>query len=687
MKKLSFLFLFFANYCNAQTIEALLAPAFPTNLTASANGKHIAWVFNNKGSRNVFVADATGTNSKQLTSFKGDDGMDMNSLSFTADGNQLVFVRGNANNGKGEPANPAQLQQSTERMIHLVSTDGKETRKIAAGYYPKVSPNGKMLAYLNGGQVWITSLTDTTVKPQKLFIARGSQSAIRWNNDGTKLAFVSARGDHSFIGIYDVNSKQVLFPDPSADTDIDPVWSADGQWIAYIRKPNVRVDVPFTPSRAGYPWSIRLLNVNTGKAKELWKADEGKGSVFVDDLPVADNKLLWAANNQLIFPWEKEGWIHMYALDIDKKTTKLLTPGEGEVENVVLSADKQTLYYACNINDINRRHIWKTTIATATAELLTKGEQIEWSPVPTTNGLALLRSSATKPAWPAVYNNGTVNDIAKDLFAKEYPTQLVTPQQISIKATDGMDVPAQIFLPAGYKETNQYPAVIFLHGGSRRQMLLGFNYGQYYSNAYALHQLFAARGFIVLSLNYRSGIGYGLDFREALNYGMSGASEVNDLIGAGEYLKQRKDVFKESIGLWGGSYGGYLTAHGLARKSDLFAAGVDIHGVHNWNDEEPTFAPWYDSTKYAAIGKIGYESSPVNFIDGWKSPVLFIHGDDDRNVPFSETVHIIELLRQRNVYFEQLVFPDEVHSFLLFRNWVNAYEATFEFLEKRLKKR
>jgi dipeptidyl aminopeptidase/acylaminoacyl peptidase len=686
MKNLLFLFLSVAGYCNAQTMEALLAPAFPSNLTASADGKHIAWIFNNKGSRNVFVADASGNNVKQITNYTGDDGMDMNSLAFTPGGTQLVFVRGNASNSKGEPANPAQLQQSTERMIHHVSTDGKEMRKIAAGYYPKVSPNGKMIAYLNSGQVWTASLTDTSIKPQKLFNARGSQASIRWNHDGTKLAFVSNRGDHSFIGIYDVNSKQVLFPDPSADTDTDPVWSADGQWIAFIRQPNVRVDVPFTPKRAGYPWSIRLLNVSTGKANELWKAEEGKGSVFVDDLPVADNKLLWAANNQLIFPWEKDGWIHMYALDVDKKTIKLLTPGEGEVENIVLSADKQSLYYTCNINDINRRHIWKTTIATATAELLTKGEQIEWSPVPTANGLALLRSSATKPAWPAVYSNGAVNDIAKDLFAKEYPTQLITPQQITIKATDGMDIPAQIFLPAGYKETAQYPAVIFLHGGSRRQMLLGFNYGAYYSNAYAAHQLFASKGFIVLSLNYRSGIGYGLDFREALNYGMSGASEVNDLIGAGEYLKQRKDVRKESIGLWGGSYGGYLTAHGLARRSDLFASGVDIHGVHNWNDEEPTFAPWYDSTKYAAIGKIGYESSPVNFINGWKSPVLFIHGDDDRNVPFSETVHIIELLRQRNVYFEQLVFPDEVHFMLLHRNWVRTYEATFEFLEKRLKK-
>jgi dipeptidyl aminopeptidase/acylaminoacyl peptidase len=119
----------------------------------------------------------------------------------------------------------------------------------------------------------------------------------------------------------------------------------------------------------------------------------------------------------------------------------------------------------------------------------------------------------------------------------------------------------------------------------------------------------------------------------------------------------------------------------------LFAAGVDIHGVHNWNDEVPTFASNYDSLKYAAIGKMAYQSSPMHFINGWKSPVLFIHGDDDRNVPFSETVNIIEALRPRGVYFEQLVFPDEVHSFLLHRSWVKAYEAAFEFIDRQFLKK
>jgi dipeptidyl aminopeptidase/acylaminoacyl peptidase len=184
-----------------------------------------------------------------------------------------------------------------------------------------------------------------------------------------------------------------------------------------------------------------------------------------------------------------------------------------------------------------------------------------------------------------------------------------------------------------------------------------------------------------MALNYRSGIGYGFDFREALNYGADGASEVRDLMAAGLYLKNRMDVDPKRIGLWGGSYGGYLTAHGLA----LFACGVDIHGVHNWNTEIPTFAPFYDASKFPVFAKKALESSPVYFIKGWKSPVLLIHGDDDRNVPVSESVTIAEALRKQGVHTEQLVLPDEVHGFLLHRNWLKTYEAIIDFMKRQLK--
>jgi dipeptidyl aminopeptidase/acylaminoacyl peptidase len=216
-------------------------------------------------------------------------------------------------------------------------------------------------------------------------------------------------------------------------------------------------------------------------------------------------------------------------------------------------------------------------------------------------------------------------------------------------------------------------------------MLLGFHYRGYYHNAYALNQYLASKGYIVFAVNYRSGTGYGMEFREALNYGATGGSEYNDVMGAGLYLRSRADVDPDRIGLWGGSYGGYLTAMGLSRSSDLFAAGVDIHGVHDWNVGINNFRPDYDPKDYPEFSRTAFESSPMAAVDSWRSPVLVIHGDDDRNVKFAETGTLVEALRARNVEVEQLVFPDEVHSFLLHRNWITAYRAAADFFDRKLR--
>ena len=216
-------------------------------------------------------------------------------------------------------------------------------------------------------------------------------------------------------------------------------------------------------------------------------------------------------------------------------------------------------------------------------------------------------------------------------------------------------------------------------------MLLGFHHRGYYHNAYAMNQYLASRGYVVLSVNYRSGIGYGMAFREALHYGARGASEFNDVLGAGLYLRSRADVNPDRIGLWGGSYGGYLTALGLARASDLFAAGVDLHGVHDWNVVIQNFVPSYEPEARAEAARLAFQSSPMASVDTWRSPVLLIHGDDDRNVPFRESVDLAESLRRQGVYFEQRIFPDEVHGFLLHRSWLTAYRDAAGFFDRMLK--
>jgi len=319
---------------------------------------------------------------------------------------------------------------------------------------------------------------------------------------------------------------------------------------------------------------------------------------------------------------------------------------------------------------------------------ITRGEGIEVAPVITASGtIALLRSDPRVPIRPAVVSaNGELHDLAPQLVPAGFPAaKVVIPQQVIFNAADGLQIHGQLFLPASTGDGKRHPAVIFFHGGSRRQMLLGWHYMQYYSNAYAMNQYLASLGYVVLSVNYRSGIGYGLNFREALHYGAAGASEFNDVLGAGLYMRGRSDVDGAHIGVWGGSYGGYLTALALSRASDLFAAGVDLHGVHDWNLELNIWQPTYDPNADTQAARIAWESSPLASVKGWRSPVLLMQGDDDRNVQFSQTVRLAAALRAQGTPFEEHVFPDEIHDFLLHRTWVTAYQYGAEFFGRYLK--
>ena len=285
-----------------------------------------------------------------------------------------------------------------------------------------------------------------------------------------------------------------------------------------------------------------------------------------------------------------------------------------------------------------------------------------------------------------VQTGGEARALAPEAFPADFPLEhMVDPEPVVFASADGMKIHGQLFRPAD-GSASPGPGVLFLHGGSRRQMLLGWHYMGYYSNCYAFHQYLASRGFTVISVNYRSGTGYGMEFREALNYGASGGAEHQDVLGAGRTLADMAGVDGARIGLWGGSYGGYLTAMGLSRASDLFAAGVDIHGVHDWNRTIQGFNPSYEPTHHPEAARLAFESSPLATVDGWRSPVLLVHGDDDRNVPFNETIELVEKLRELGVEHELLIFPDEVHGFLRHDNWLEVFRRSADFFERHLAK-
>jgi dipeptidyl aminopeptidase/acylaminoacyl peptidase len=667
------------------TIEQLMSAPFPSSLAASPSGEKLAWVFNDQGERNIWIAEAPDYEGRPLTSYEGDDGQEISGLVWTPDGKAVVYVCGGSANRQGEYPNPLSDPAGVKQEVWTLPTSGGEARRLGEGSSPAVSPKHGRVAFIRKGQIFWASV-DGGAEVEQLAHTRGGAGSLRWSPDGSNLAFVSRRGDHSFIGVYNWDEKSLRFMDPSVDRDANPVWSPDGKQVAYTRVPSSRELFIFGPHRAGPPWSVRVADVSTGRGREVWKADEGRGSVFRN--VVADSPLFWTSDSFLVFPWEKDGWTHLYSVPASGGSAKLLTPGHFEVEYVALGADGRKMIYNSNQDDIDRRHIWSVPAAGGDPTPLTSGTGIEWSPVALGDekAVAFLRSDARKPAHPAVIVEGSeARDLTPGAIPADFPTDdLVEPQQVILSGADGMRIHAQLFLPRDLRSGEKRPAAVFFHGGSRRQMLLGWHYGDYYHNTYALNQYLAGRGYVALSVNFRSGIGYGMEFREALNYGATGASEFNDVLGAGLYLRSRPDVDPDRIALWGGSYGGYLTALGLARASDLFAAGVDLHGVHDWNQVIRNFVPSYDPLKRQEMARLAYESSPMAFLDTWRSPVLLIHGDDDRNVPFSESVDLAGELRKRKVEIEQLIFPDEVHGFLTHENWLRAFRAAADFLDRHI---
>ncbi|HYL09762.1 MAG TPA: prolyl oligopeptidase family serine peptidase [Candidatus Acidoferrales bacterium] len=668
------------------TLEQVMSAPFPEHLVASPKGNRVAWVFDAQGRRNIWVAEGPQFTPRQLTSYTDDDGQELSDVAFSTDGNFIVYVRGGDKNHAGENPNPTSNSAGAEQAVWIVNWAGGAPHRIDAGSSPEISPRGDWIAYVRDGQIWLAAV-EGSGKPEHL-VTRGQDSLLAWSPDGRLLAFASGRGDHSFIGILDVAQKTIRYLAPSVDSDTLPKWSPDGKQIAFIRRPANPRDAPigfFIAPDHPQPWAIWAADAATGAARRVWQSTTGMEGSFPSQ--AGRNAIQWAANGTIVFASEEDGWEHLYSLSSAGGSPALLTPGACEYEHMTLTPDRRSIIYSSNCGDIDRRHLWRVSASGGAPEQLTGGDGLEWSPAVTGDGATIvyLASDARWPAMPytrPAQGKAIGKPMTAGLIPSDFPaSKLVVPKQILIPSTDGLTIHGQLFMPALPQPGTKFPAVIFMHGGPIRQMLLGWHYLYYYSNAYAMNQYLASRGYIVLSVNYRSGIGYGRAFRMAKGRAGRGASDYQDIVAAGNYLRNLSEVDAAHIGLWGGSYGGFLTAMGLARNSDLFAGGVDLHGVHDWSKDDIR----QQKNLTSEVLQLAHDSSPVSAVKTWRSPVLLIQGDDDRNVDFTQTVDLAARLRQQNVEVEQLIFPDEIHDFLMHRSWLAAYHAAADFFDRHFK--
>ncbi|MEI6740982.1 MAG: prolyl oligopeptidase family serine peptidase [Gemmatimonadaceae bacterium] len=726
------------------SIAPFLSPASPLTLIAARKADRIAWMTYDRGLRNVYTAAAPDFKAVRLTNFLTDDGEDLTDVQISDDGNMIVFVRGSAPNRFGWVADPSHRASGAERAIWAVRATGGPAWRVAEGASPELSPDGKYVLYVKDAQIYrakvarggpVTAM-DTGGTPYiRIWGRNGSPS---WSPDGKKIAFVSERENHAFVTVLDVATRAITYIAPSVDCDANPAWSPDGKQLAFSRRPGVPFGLqaqtgqggignpagpassPNAPRPVGNPsggcgggfgggrggdaafslpagrqsapaqnmrqspgfysaafpgghtLKLMVANPSTGDAREVWH-NAPKDSVFT-----SANGMVWAGSSlvfQVTVP--KDEWERYYAVPVAGGDPVRLTTTDGLIENatsVAFSPDRgNTLYYCTNATDIERRHIWAVSTSGGTPRKISMGDGIETYPQPLASGkqVAVIYFGAKTPASIAlVPTAGGEPKLIFPVLGKDFPTDKhVVPQIVKTKAADGLEISNQLFVPQDMKPGEKRPALVFVHGGPVRQMLPGYHYMQFYHWAYAANQWLASQGYVVLSINYRSGVGYGRSFRNAPGTQARGNSEYQDVLAGAKFLQSHPNVDASRIGMWGLSYGGLLTSEALARNSDIFIAGADFAGVH-------LYGPIIDSTNVA------FKSSAVGAIDGWKSPVFLVHGDDDRNVDFAQTVGLVQLLRARGIYHELQVIPDDLHESMIHRNWIETFDHMGAFFKR-----
>lgn len=678
------------------SMEQVLGYPYPSDLVSSPDSDVIAWVLNQRGVRNIWVAFGPNYQPKLVTNYDNDDGQELTNLNISADGKYLVYVRGgdhDANWPEYPQPDPASSPIEPKMQVWCVSLTTGEPRVLGDGDAPAISPDGKRVAFIHlpENSVWWVPI-DGSQKAQPLFFDRGQDSDLEWSPNSQALAFVSGRGDHGFIGIYRNDSTPIEYLAPSTANDLEPRWSPDGTRIVFARTPGDGGPPQSILEWHPVPWSIWVANVQSGQGRAVWNSPDTLRGSFPQE--GGDVDLHWVTGNQIAFISEMDNWPHLYVVSAQGGQARLLTPGNFMIEDLAFASDGKFLVYSANTGtmpgDDDRRHLFRVAVSGGAPQEITRGDHSQWSPVLTDAGKTLVFVDAGARQPPLVMAGALSAHrwltLDRDQLPDDFPTdQLVVPKLVNFRSVDGWQVQGQLFdKPGGM---GKKPAIIFVHGGPPRQMLLTWHNMDYYSNSYAVNQYLANHGFIVLSVNYRLSIGYGHDFHYPAHWGPTGASEYKDVLAGAHFLQRDPQVDARRIGIWGGSYGGYLTALALARNSNIFKAGVDFHGVHDWSmfidDWFGKPIQRYQMPDMKKLMKIFWESSPDSDIAKWKSPVLLIQGDDDRNVHFHQMVDLVRRLQLAHVPYQEIVIPNEIHGFLRYQSWLKADQATVDFLTQQ----
>jgi dipeptidyl aminopeptidase/acylaminoacyl peptidase len=405
----------------------------------------------------------------------------------------------------------------------------------------------------------------------------------------------------------------------------------------------------------------------------------GAGSVWLPD------------NKRILFLSEKSGYMHLYSLDVSAASpqARALTSGRWEVTGARLSRDRTTVFLTTNEVHPGERHFYTLSLDSgAPARITTMTGSNEVTVSPDEKSLAIVHSYSTRP--PELYVMpfaAGARPVAVTLTPSEEWRNFkwIDPKVLTYKARDGADVYARLLTPEmiGAKRDPKKPAVVFVHGAGYLQN--AHRYWSTYYREYMFHNLLAARGYVVLDPDYRASSGYGRDWRTAI-YRHMGGHDLNDVVDGAKFLVATEKVDPKRIGVYGGSYGGFITLMAMFTTPDVFAAGAALRPVTDWSHYNHGYTsnilnvPQLDAEAYK-------KSSPIYFAEGLKGRLLICHGMVDTNVFFQDSVRLVQrLIELRKENWEVAPYPVENHAFTEETSWADEYKRILRVFEETLRK-
>jgi dipeptidyl aminopeptidase/acylaminoacyl peptidase len=659
--------------------------AFPiATKVVAADAPAFAWLVRRGDQSIVMMARGPAFQPVRLFAQDDVDGQPVTDVAISPDGTRVAFQTGTALIGDAG-YNPAGLIDPPKATMWIIDARAGATPvKLGLGTGARFSPDGQRLTWRHGRDLWAVD-TAAGAKPAVLIAGGAVYGAGVWSRDGKRLIFAQNRGGYSHLGMLPVGGDRITWLVTGADRLTDPVLSPDGRSVAYLRWPGREHTVSYdlTENEA---FAVETVDLDSGTVRTLWQTRDRAGNRSSDD---PEGHLRWADDRTIVFRSEADGWARLYAVPRGGGQARALTPAECEVAESELTAPDQ-LFVIHNCRGIDTRQASTITVSSGAERPVASSDVVLANAAASGSGRFVAITGATPDAPPLV----RILDLDAQRVARaEIPADYgyerryaaPAPQVVRLEAADGGTVPAQLFLPA---TKGPHPALVYVHGGPPRQMFPAFHFGQYYATDYAINRRLAELGYVVVAINYRSGVGYGRAFREAPGRAWRGASEYSDVLGAGRWLAARGDVDAKRIGIWGGSYGGLLTGQALARNSKLFAAGVAVHGVFDWSWPSPTPGHLNPSRTFGVPDdrrSAAFAASPLGEIKGWTSPVLLFSGDQDMNVDVLETVDLTQKLRARDVDVRTVIVPGEAHDFVRHATYVQMWSEMQRFFDAKLR--